>query len=196
MGEIKSAREIAREKVAQIGEATPEERLRWKYTPEGEKLAVKYLKENLNLLLEIQRYQENARGYVSEAAADVLTPNITLPKDELAKKTNRRAMDGLKLLKTDKVSVENVFSQMRRLFSHYLEQGQPQKKQAYAALKAEFQAKLQQAIKQQMGSAAGFKIDVESQPQFQEEWRKLQTKLELQYIKLLDEYKRELRATP
>lgn len=196
MGEIKSAREIAREKVAQIGEATPEERLRWKYTPEGEKLAVKYLKENLNLLLEIQRYQENARGYVSEAAVDVLIRNITLPRDELAKKTNRRVMDGLKLLKTDKVSVENVFSQMRRLFSHYLEQGQPQKKQAYAALKAEFQAKLQQAIKQQMGSAAGFKIDVESQPQFQEEWRKLQTKLELQYIKLLDEYKRELRATP
>ncbi|GAH80451.1 unnamed protein product, partial [marine sediment metagenome] len=36
------------------------------------------------------------------------------------------------------------------------------------------------------------KINVERQPQFQEEWRKIQTQLDSQYIKLLDEYKQEL----
>jgi len=44
MDEIKSAREIATEKVDKLGEVTDEERLRWKYTPEGEKLAARYLK--------------------------------------------------------------------------------------------------------------------------------------------------------
>ena len=49
MDDIKSAREIALEKVEKLGEVTDEERLRWKYVPEGEKMAAKYLKQNLNL---------------------------------------------------------------------------------------------------------------------------------------------------
>ncbi len=35
-------------------------------------------------------------------------------------------------------------------------------------------------------------IDVESQPQFREEWRKMQAQLDSQYAKLLDEAKQEL----
>ena len=41
---------------------------------------------------------------------------------------------------------------------------------------------------------AGIKINVESQPQFQEEWRRIQAQLNSQYLKLLDEYKQELSA--
>ena len=105
-------------------------------------------------------------------------------------------MDGLKMLKTDKVGVENVYSKIRRLFSHYLEQGEQQRKQAYQTLKAELQAKMQQAVQQQLGTLARFDIDVEKQPQFREEWLKVQTQLDSQYLKLLDEYKRELLAIP
>lgn len=43
--EIKSAREIAMAKLAALGEATEEERLAWKYRPEGEKLAARYIKQ-------------------------------------------------------------------------------------------------------------------------------------------------------
>jgi len=88
--------------------------------------------------------------------------------------------------------VENVYSKMRRIFNHYTEQGEQQKKQAYESLKAEFEAKMQQAVQQQLGSLMGVKIDVEKQPQFQEEWRRMQTQLDSQYLKLLDEYKQEL----
>jgi len=54
--EIKSAMEIAMEKVEKLGEATEEERLKWKYVPEGERLAARYLKQNLNLLAELGKY--------------------------------------------------------------------------------------------------------------------------------------------
>jgi plasmid stabilization system protein ParE len=104
-------------------------------------------------------------------------------------------MDGLKILKTDKVAVENIYSRMRRIFDHYIEQGEQQRKQAYESLKTEFEAKIQQAMRQQVDSIVGNKIDIESQPQFQGEWRKLQAQLDLQYVKLLDEYKQELCAT-
>jgi len=105
-------------------------------------------------------------------------------------------MDGLKTIKSDKVSVENVYSKIRRIFNHYVEQGEQQRKQAYETLRADFEAKVRQAVQQQLGSFVGVKIDVERQPEFQEEWRKVQTQLDLQYVKLLDEYKHELLAIP
>lgn len=194
MGEIKSALEIAMEKAEKLGRATDEERLRWKYVPEGEKLAAMYLNQDSNLVVELNRYQENARKYVIEGAEDILIRNIKLPQDDRDKKKNKQAMDGLKNLKSDKVSVENVYSKVRRIFEHYKEQGEQQKKQAYESLKAEFEVRIQEAAQQQLGSLAGFKVDVERQPQFQEQWRNIQAQLDSQYIMLLDEYKRELRA--
>ncbi|MFC1904003.1 hypothetical protein ACFLW9_03885 [Chloroflexota bacterium] len=192
--EIKSALEIALEKIEELGELTEEERLQWKYVPEGEKLAARYLKQNLNLLSELNRYEDNAKRYVIEGAGDVLIKNISLSRNDLDRKNNKKAMEGLKTLKSDKVSVENIYSQIRHLFDHYAEQGEQQRKQAYESLKADFETKIQQAMQQQLGIATGFKIDVETQPQFQEEWRKLQAQLDSQYTKLLDEYKQELLA--
>lgn len=192
MGDIKSALEIAMEKVEKLGKATDEERLKWKYVPEGERLAVKYLKQDCNLADALSQYQESARRYIVEGAGDILIRNINIPKDDLAKRNNKRVMDGLKNLKDAKVAVENVYSKIRRIFNHYAEQGEQQRKQAYESLKAEFEARMQQAVQQQLGPVARVKIDVEKQPQFQEEWHKIQTQLESQYLKLLDEYKREL----
>ncbi len=194
--DIKSAKEIALEKVAQISAATPEERSKWQYVPEGERLGVKYLKEEVNLIVELQHFPENVRQYINQGAEDVLIRNINMPRDDWARKSARRAMDGLKILKRDKAALENVYSKLRRIFSHYTQQGQQQKQEAYEALKVQFVAKLQEAIKQQTGNVTGYKVDVERQPQFQEEWRRVQARLDLQYIKLLDEYKQELKATP
>jgi hypothetical protein len=158
--DIKSAREIALEKAAKLGEATPEERLRWQYVPEGERLGVKYLNEDINLIVDLQRYPENVRQYINEGAEDILIRNINLPKDDGARKSARRTMDGLKILKRDKAALENVYSKLRRIFNHYAQQGQQQKQEAYETLKVQFAAKLQEAIKQQTGTTAGYKIDV------------------------------------
>jgi len=192
MSDIKSAAEIAMEKVAKLGEATLEERLKWKYLPQGEQLAARYLKEDCNLVAELSQHPENVRRYISEGAANILIRNISLPKSDIAKKSNKKIMDGLKELKSDKVSTENAYSRLRYLFNHYTEQGEQQRKQAYESLKADFEAKLQQAVQQQLGSSLSSKINVEKQPQFQQEWRKLQAQLDSQYLNLLDEYKREL----
>ena len=194
MGEIKSAAEIAREKIEQLGEVTEEERLKWKYVPEGEKLAARYLKGDGNLAAELEKCEAKARKYVAEGASGILIRNIGLPRNDAAKRNNKKAMEGLKIVKNDKVAVENVFSKIRHILDHYVEQGEQQKQQAYEALKTEFEAKVQQAIRQQIGVNAQMKIDIERQPQFQEEWQKLQAQLDSQYIKLLDEYKQELSA--
>ncbi len=192
MDDIKSALEIAREKVEKLGEPTEVERLKWKYVPEGERLAARYLKEECSLVAELGKFEDKAAEYVAQGAAEVLISNITLPRDNLARRNNKRVMEGLKVLKRDKASVENVYSGLRRIFDHYLGQGDQQRKQAYATLKAEFAARVKQAVQQQVSPLMGINMNVERQPQFQEEWRRMLAQLDSQYYRHLAEYKREL----
>jgi hypothetical protein len=192
MGDIKSAREIAMEKIARIGEPTEEERLEWKYIPEGEKLAAKYLKQDADLQTELGKTDKKAARYVTRGISNVLIKNINLPRDDASKRTNKLALEGIKLVKTDKARTEAVLNQMRHIFSHYSEQGEKQIKQAYSSLKSDFQAKVEQAVQQQGGNMAGMRIDIEKQPQFQEEWRKIKGQFEGQYLKVLEELKVQL----
>jgi len=192
MDEIKSALEIAMERVAKLGEATEEERLRWEYIPEGEKLALRYLNQDSSLVVELSRYEEKAKKYVIKGAERILLGNINLPGNDVVKRNNKRAMDALKSLKSDKIAMENVYSKIRHIFNHYVEMGEQQRKQAYVHIRAEFEGKIQRAVQEQLGSAMAVKIDVENHPQFQEEWRKTLAQLDLHYIQYLDEYKKEL----
>jgi hypothetical protein len=195
MGDIKSAAEIAREKLAKIDAPTEAERLKWKYGPEGEKLAARYLKEDAVVLAaEIKKFDDKARQFVSATISDILLRNIGLPRTETARKTNKKAMDGLNLLKNDKKAVDNVFNRLRHILDHYVQEGAKQKQQAYESLKADFEAKVQQAIRQKTGTNAKVKIDIEKQPQFQEEWQRLQAQMEAQYVNLMEDYKKELAA--
>ena len=194
MDEIKSAREIALEKAAAIGEATEEERLRWKYVPEGSRLAARYIAEDCNLVLELGKYDEKIKEYIIEGLSGILIRNISLPDSDLVKKRNRRAMDGLKAVKSDQVGLENIYSKIRRIFDHYQDMGEQQRNQAYLSLKTEFEAQVRQALQQQLGSLGGMQIDVEKQPQFQTEWRRRLAQLDSEYLKLLDELRQELAA--
>ena len=45
-----------------------------------------------------------------------------------------------------------------------------------------------------MGTLANVRIDVESQPQFQEEWRRALAQMDGQYTTILEECKQELTA--
>lgn len=191
MDDIKSAFERAMERVGEIGEPSKEETLRWKYVPEGYKLAVAYFKEDINLAAELSRFKEEERPFVAEGTMEVLLRNITFPLNEAAKKNNRKAMEAIKTIKRDKAAVENAYSKMRRVFDHHAQQGEQQRRQAYEALVQDFQMKLSQAIQQQ-GLPRGTKINAETHPQFQEEWRRVLAHLDSQYNALLDEYKHEI----
>ena len=196
MGRIKSAAEIAEEKLAAIGEPTEEERLQWKIGTEGEKLAARYLREDVDLKAELGNFDGKAQEIVKTGLGDILMRNISLPRNDAMRKTTKKAMDGIKLLKKDKSAVENVFARMQQVFDHYTKNGEKQKQDAYEALKQEFEQRFMEAIRQQTGVSgnARMKIDVERQPQFQEEWQRMQAQFESQYTNLLEDYKEELAA--
>jgi len=192
MDEMKSAFERAMERAESLGKASEEDLRRWKYLPEGEKLAAKYLINECDLVVEIGRYDDDARQLVSEGAQGILVKNIDLPRNELAKKANKKAMEAIKELKRDKVSLENVYTKLRRIFNHYEQEGEQQRRQAYEAVKRDVEAKMRQALQQQLGASAPARINVESQPQFQQELRLALAQLESQYLTLLGEYRQEI----
>ena len=191
MEELKSAFDIAMERAEKLGKASPEEIIKRDLVPQGEKLAARYLKGQCDLTVELGKYDEEARGYVAESVKKVLLRNLDVPKNEVVKRTTRRAMDGIKSLKDDKGGVENVYSKLRRLFKHYEDEGAQQRSQAYEELKQDFYRNLQQ-LAQQKGMPTGISIDVESHPQFQEQWRLTLTRLDAQYRTLMEEYKLEI----
>lgn len=194
MGDIKSAFEIAMEKISKIEDATPEERVKWKVFPVGEQLGAKFLKEDVNILSELNKYKDPERKFVTQGVVEVLARSIDLPRNDNIKKVNRKAMDGIKLVKKDKSGVENIYSKFRYVFNHYNEQGEQQRKQAYEQVKVQFAAKLQQAMQQQYGAnvRVNANVNLEQHPQFQEEWRHVLVQLEQQYINHLIEYRKEL----
>jgi len=196
MADMKSAFERAMERAERLGKASEEDLRKWKYAPEGERLAAKYLKDECDLVVEIGKYDDNVRQHVVEGAQGILINNLDLPRNELAKRTNKKAMEAIKELKRDKVSVENVYTKLRRIFNHYEQEGEQQRRQAYEAVKRDVEARMQQAIQQQLGVAGSMKINVETQPQFQQEWRRALAQLESQYLKLLDECKQEISSIP
>jgi hypothetical protein len=191
MEELKSAFDIAMDRAKKLGGASPEEVRKRDLVPQGERLAAGYLKGECNLTVELGKYDDEARGYVAEGAIGILMRNIDLPRSDAIKGINRRVMDGIKGLKVDKGGAENVYSKMRNLFKHYEQEGEQQKREAYETFKREFQARLEQQARQQ-GIPLPANIDVERQPQFQEQWRRALFQLDEQYYRLLEEYKREL----
>ena len=192
MDEMKSAFERAMERAESLGKASEEDLRRWKYLPEGEKLAARYLRDECDLTAEIGKYDDDVRQLVSEGAQGILVKNIDLPRNEPAKKINRKVMEVLKELKRDKVSLENVYTKLRRIFNHYEQEGEQQRKQAYEAVKRDVEAKMRQALQQQLGTSAPARIDVESQPQFQQQLRQTLAQLDSQYLALLGEYRQEI----
>ena len=70
MSDIKSAREIAMENLASLGDATNEERLQWKFIPKGRELAGKYIKEEYNLLNDLAAFNEDEKKFVEDAARE------------------------------------------------------------------------------------------------------------------------------
>jgi len=191
---MKSAYERAMERVQGLGEASAEEKAQWKYAPQGEALAVRYMKEKFDIAKEITTLEPLARKYVVKSAFQSFISNIELPRSINIKDSTGTALEGIRNLKKDNNALEGVLGKIKYILDHYEKDGALQREQAYQSLKQDFQERIQRAVQQQTGASMPVNIDVEREPQFQQEWRATLNQLDSQYYKLLDDYKKELRV--
>lgn len=196
MGEMKSAFERAMEKAEALGKASEEDLARWKYVPEGQKLAARYLKGEGDLIAELDKYDADARKHISQGAHEVLLSSIDLPRSDFIKARNKRAMDAIKAMKSDRARLEKAYANIKSIFDHYEQQGGQQRRQVYQSLRQDFEARIRQAVEQELGPTATMRLNIDNHPQFQEEWRRALGQLDSQYQKLLDDYKQEIVDIP
>lgn len=187
MGDIKSALEIAMEKAEKLGKLTPAEQHRIELIPKGNALAARFLKGEISLESELNKFNKEEVVFVKEGSLDVFLRNIILPTNEQAKKTSKKSLDGIMFLKKEKEKLKPVISEIDHLFSYY--------EQALRQLQLKFKEKLEKSrptrSMEAMGGA-GNRSEMEKQIALQEEWRATLGELTSQYQQALEEHKRKI----
>lgn len=191
MSDIKSAWEIASEKVEKLGKPSEEELKRLEYEPMGNKLAARYVQDSPSSFdADLTKYKgTGVRKYVISGAQDIFLRNILLPRSERDRDLTKRAMAGLKLLKENRNLLNAVLDRISNLLNYYTQARQ----QTYQQFKSGFESKLQEATKSsplQLGAKT--MMAPEQHPQFLEEWRKISSQLDAQYEKVLEEHKQQI----
>jgi hypothetical protein len=191
MGEMKSAWEKAKEKVEKLGNLTEEEIKQFECVPVGNKLAAKYLQNSgYNLDAELTKYKGTGlRKYIAQGAQEIFMHNIILPQNERDKQIIQRSMAGLRIVKENKNQLETILDRITNLLNYY----EQARQQTYTQFKKGFEARLQessQTLQKQTGNAVP--IEAQLQAQFQAEWLNLNSKLNGQYEKVLEEHRQHI----
>ena len=191
MSEMKSAWEKALEKAEKLGKLSAEELKQLEHIPTGNMLAAKFLQEEkFDLDAELTKYKgTGARQYIIQGAQEIFMRSITLPHNEHDKKVTSRAMAGIKLLKENKKQLDVISDRINNLLSYY----EQARQQTLAQFKKNLETKLQEASKTlQQSAGAGVNIEAQIQQQFQDEWRRTSSELDVQYQKALEEHKQQI----
>ncbi|MBM4463545.1 MAG: hypothetical protein FJ012_09500 [Chloroflexi bacterium] len=130
MGEIKSAWEIALEKVERLGSLSPEERRQQKekeFSSIGQILAGKYL-AGLGLWqleTELDKYRAEEKGLVQKSLASNLIQTIELGnRDRL-----QRVTEAILALKQGDSAITSIRSEIEQLFQEYEEEAQKESRE-------------------------------------------------------------------
>jgi len=179
---IKSAREIALEKIAGLPDLTPEELLKQKETefkPIGEAIARRYLKgavRTSELPIELKKYRDTEGLIVKRALVTSLVRSIE-PADA---NRSQRAMEGLEVLTSPNSHLQTIRQELEEILSRFEEEIR-QRQDIY-----EIQAR---EILQKSGvSGSAVKPNLE----LNQEWREEQGRIQGAYDEKIDNLRSNL----
>lgn len=191
MDRIKSAYEMAMERLKERKEVPPDEIEKMEHIPAGKALAAKFLWEReFDFLSEINKYPDKTKGYMMEGAQDTFLNNIQLPVDRATLETTKKALEGIAFTKVNQAALREVSAQLEHLFNYY----EKTLEQAFGQFKERFSARMAASMKSLEKKVGGkIKVDPEKQPGFREEWMRAVGSLNAQYNQLLAEQKEILK---
>lgn len=157
MGEIKSAWEIAQEKIKDItldkaALAAQENRTA------GKKLASQFLDdpERTPLAKELKALSGEKKARTAQGIVETLLGNLVLPQGEIAKARNERARQALLILAPGSKQLAHMLGQVEQFFTQYAEE----RERLIETLEAQYGPRLQQkaeALAKQMGGRVELK---------------------------------------
>ena len=190
---MKSAFELAMERAMQLEEPDEKQKLEWELGPEGRKLAGAFLKGQGAPFTTIENESPDRRAYLVRGMMEALVSNLQLPKTEAANYTNTKVMEGVQRLLAGKAGVKELLERIKYVGEQYRQFGIPQREQAFAQLKAQFEAQVMGAMSRQMGQPpGGMQINVETMPEFQQQWLAVSSQMDSQYEQHIEGFRKEL----
>lgn len=186
--EIKSSLQIALEKAEKIGKASKEELEIFKIKEEAQKLAAKFLKNEItNFEEKIKEFLKDKNSHqkknIYQSITDIFLKNIVLPSYEYQLEDIKKPLEGLKKLFKNVPEIGKICQQIEKLIKEYYHHKESIYNELVKRFNAGFEA-LEKALSDQLG--AEVKVSVEEHPKFKEEWGKIKKHLDEEYGKQLD----------
>ena len=177
----------------ELEEPDEKQKLEWEMAPKGRRLAGSFLKGQGAPFTTIESESPDRRVYLVKGMMEALVSNLQLPKNDAANFTNAKVMEGIQRLLAGKPGVKELLERVKYVTDQYRQFGIPQREQAYAQLKAQFEAQVMGAMSRQMGQQAqGMQVNVETMPEFQQQWLSVSSQMDVQYEQHLDDFRKQL----
>ena len=193
MNRMKSAFELAMERAMELEEPDEEQKLEWELGPKGRRLAGAFLKGQGAPFTTIENESSQRRAYLVKGMVEALVSNLQLPKSDGANYTNEKVMEGIQRLFAGKAGVKELLERIKYVTDQYRQFGMPQREQAFAQLKAQFETQVMGAMARQMGQQAqDMQVNVETMPEFQQQWMSVSSQMDSQYEEHLEDFRKQL----
>ena len=117
---IKSALERALERAESLPKASPDEIARIDSVPQGKSIGASFMdNNNFNLNKALDELNQETKRFVLEGLQEVLLIRISLPADEHAEESNRRAMEGILIMKEDQENATAMLDELENMLQYY-----------------------------------------------------------------------------
>jgi len=191
---------IMREKLARIGEVTPEEKESLKEMEQLTSILSEFYKGQLNpegLWKKLKEYKDKGKGYLLKEAQVKLLDSLTLAGDAVELQKRRRGILAIETIKEDQNTaiLEQSLNSIEGLQKRYIEEME----EAYSSLKAQVESNPQLRMQQvQQGQASTvMQLTVEEAVKNSAEWKNFAANHEKGYnqefAKVVDKLKNELK---
>lgn len=187
MAEIKSTLEMVMERAAKMGMASREEMKAGEIKQEGMKLAARFLREEeVDLAKALGENPPEEQTVLRNGIVSTLLRNIVLPRESEQQQSAEKAMQGLVQVSMGDNELVASLGDMKSIMERYTEHRGQLRKQ----LEDQFEQQMPM-MEQNLAKQTGMqmKLAPSQHPKFQEELLKVQTELDGQYGKAIDQYK-------
>lgn len=187
MAEIKSTLDMVMERAARMGAASKEEISQEDAVKKGMRLAAAFLRgEEVNLSQALTQQNEKEQRFVRKGVVQTLMRNIVLPRENEQQELAEKAMHGLVEVSQSSGEMLRVLGDMKKILDQYLQHRIQLRDQLESQFSQQMEM-MEQNLAQQTGVA--MKLEPSQHPKFQEEWQRVQTELNDQYGRALEQYK-------
>ncbi|MDD2468602.1 MAG: hypothetical protein PHI97_31890 [Desulfobulbus sp.] len=191
MAGIKSTMDLVMERAARMGMATPEEMRHEENLKKGMQSTVEFLNGNKPSLAEILgEFAPAEQEAVRKGMLSSLLRNLFLPRDEEGVSRLERAISGIVELNTATPDIGALCRELQTIAHQY---GQ-HRQQLHDQLKEQVRMQIEQMLLRKGMQADSLKFDPTTEPQFKEQWVRLEADLDGQYGQALEQFKAQLKA--